>query len=94
MIKIKQFNGMPRLLVYVGVLLLSAAVAWGVFGQRVTANSKTLVEIKTVDLPKIDVDKLDKEVFQMYLDQRQVANEKSDAQRERIENKLDKALAK
>ncbi len=94
MAKTMQSNGMIRLLVYVGVILLAAAIMWGAVRHNVTDNSEAIVEIKTVTIPKLDRDKLDKEVFQMYLDQEQVADDKSDAKLNRIETKLDKALEK
>ena len=90
MAKSAQYNGTIRLLVYVGVILLGIAAVWGAVKLQVGVTADDVKAIKEIDLPK----KLDKEVFQMYLDQEQIANDKSDAQRNRIEVKLDKALEK
>ncbi len=90
MAKNTQYNGTIRLLVYVGVILLGIAAVWGAVKLQVGVTADDVKAIKEIDLPK----KLDKEVFQMYLDQEQIANDKSDAQRNRIEVKLDKALEK
>ena len=90
----KNTTGTVRLLVQIGMILLAAAAIWGAVRHQVIDNTDDIKIIKEVDIPKIDAAKLDKEVFQMYLDQEHVADEKSDKKLDRIEGKLDKVLEK
>ena len=83
----KNTNGTVKLLVQLGLILLAAAVVWGAVRHQVSDNADDIEVIQTVDMPK----KLDKEVFQMYLDQEQKANEKTDKKLDKI---LDKVLEK
>ncbi len=82
----KQFNGAARLMVQIMVILVTVAVAWGIASHKVADN--------TADIANIDAAKLDKEVFAMYIEQQEKASEKRDKMLERMDVKLDKALAK
>ena len=86
----KNTNGTVRLLVQVGVILLAGAAIWGAVRHQVVDNTDDIKVIKESDMPK----KLDKEVFSMYLDQRQKADDKRDKKLDKMDEKLDKALAK
>ena len=83
----KNTNGTVKLIVYIGVILLGFAAVWGAVRHNVVDNTEDIKVIKEVDMPK----KLDKEVFQMYLDQEQKADEKTDKKLDKI---LDKVLEK
>lgn len=82
MAKNAQFNGATRLLVQLAAILVTVAVAWGIASHQVGDN--------TEDIGK----KLDKEVFQMYIEQRQKADEKTDKALDKIDGKLDKLIAR
>ncbi len=86
----KNTNGTVKLLVYIGVILLGFAAVWGAVRHNVVDNTEDIKTIKEVDIPK----KLDKEVFSMYLDQRQKADDKRDDMLNKMDGKLDKALEK
>ncbi len=88
-----QFNGAAKLLVYLAVILVAVAAGWGVVKRQVTDNTKDIAEIRTVDIVGIEEAKLDKEVFGMYIEQRQKASEKTDKTLEKIDGKLDRLIA-
>ena len=90
----KNTDGTIRLLVQVGMILLAAAVVWGTVRHNVADNTEDIKVIKEVDIPKIDKDKLDKEVFSMYLKQEKEADDKRDVFLNKMDDKLDKVLAK
>ena len=83
----KNTNGTVRLVVYIGVILLGFAAVWGAVRHQVSDTVDDVKVIKEIDLPK----KLDKEVFSMYLDQQQRADDKRD---EKLDKILDKVLEK
>ncbi len=83
-----------RLVIYVVLIIAAACIVWGAVRHQVIDNTADIVEIKTVIIPKIDTMKLNKEVFRMYLQQEEKAEEKRDKFLERMDEKLDKALEK
>lgn len=86
MAKSVQLNGWARLVIYVVVIAAAACVAWGAVRYNVIDNTKDITEIKNR--------KLDKEVFQMYIEQEEKAETKRDKFLEKMDEKLDKVLKK
>lgn len=88
MAKSRQINGTFKFIIQIVLgTVVAAAVVWGAVRHQVDDNTDDIKIIKEVDIPA----KLDKEVFQMYLDQEQKADEKTDKKLDKI---LDKVLEK
>lgn len=90
----KNTDGTIRLLIQIAMILVAAAVVWGAVRHQVVDNTDDIDDIKTIDLPKIDAAKLDKEVFSMYLKQEKEADDKRDGFLNKMDEKLDKVLEK
>ena len=86
MAKNAQFNGVARLVLQLAVILGTVAVAWGIVSHQVKDN--------TEDIKDVELKKLDKEVFQMYLVQQEKVDENRDKILERMDGKMDRVLEK
>lgn len=79
-----QFNGTARLLVQLAVILVTVAVGWGIVSRQVKANAENIA--------KVEIKKLEKEVFKMYCEQQSIADAKTERVLEKIDGKLDRLI--
>lgn len=80
-----QLNGVAKLALQLVVILVTVAVGWGFISHQVGDN--------TDDIEKVEIEKVDNDIFIMHCEQQKQQAEKSDKWMERIDGKIDRLLS-
>jgi len=80
----QQLSGTARFICSLVVIVISVGIAWGVTRTQVCDN--------TDDIMTLEKEKLDKEIFNMYVKHQSIMAGKIDKNLEKIDGKIDEAL--
>lgn len=82
----KQCKGKSNFILRAVLVIVAAAVVWGMTKAQVSTNAKGITELKNK--------KLDKAIFDMHRDQQKVMADRTYGELKDISSKLDRALEK